>query len=115
MNRDEKKYAQPSSFIPQRWLENERPIQTFDQYEFPVFHAGPRNCLGKDLAIYETKILLVQLIRRYRIELAGKKFQDALKDEKWKEDVSLIDGEPVYQDRFIVSIKGDLKMKLYKR
>ena len=32
----------------------------------PVFSGGPRNCLGKHLAVIEAKIGTIKLLKRYR-------------------------------------------------
>jgi len=32
----------------------------------PAFSGGPRNCLGKNLAIIEAKIGTIKLLRRYK-------------------------------------------------
>ena len=38
-----------------------------DQYAFPVFNAGRRLCLGKDMAITEAKIMLRNLLAKYTL------------------------------------------------
>jgi len=52
---------------PERWAD---PSKDPTQYEFPVFQAGPRICLGKDFAVFEAKCVLTTLIQRYRFTLA---------------------------------------------
>ena len=37
--------------------------------EFPVFQAGPRVCLGMDMAIFEAKLAACALLQRYNFEL----------------------------------------------
>lgn len=34
-------------------------------YEFPVFQAGHRECLGREMALFETKLVTTMLIQRY--------------------------------------------------
>eukprot|EP00745_Piridium_sociabile_P024924 TRINITY_DN39487_c0_g1_i1.p1 TRINITY_DN39487_c0_g1~~TRINITY_DN39487_c0_g1_i1.p1 ORF type:complete len:552 (+),score=44.09 TRINITY_DN39487_c0_g1_i1:191-1846(+) len=48
-------------FDPQRWL---RMSHLPSSYSFPVFQAGPRECLGKPLALLEIKTLLCVLLPR---------------------------------------------------
>mmetsp|Transcript_22593 Transcript_22593/g.27645 ORF Transcript_22593/g.27645 Transcript_22593/m.27645 type:complete len:197 (+) Transcript_22593:642-1232(+) len=51
---------------PERWL-TAKPTQ----YEFPVFQAGPRICLGQDFAVFEAKCVLSTLVQRYQFSLSG--------------------------------------------
>ncbi|XP_077211285.1 cytochrome P450 CYP94D108-like [Tasmannia lanceolata] len=59
------------SFKPERWLENGvfRPENPF---RFPVFHAGPRMCLGKEMAYIQMKSIVACVIERFEIEVEGK-------------------------------------------
>jgi len=54
-------------FKPDRWLDMATPV---DAYSYPVFHAGPRECLGKRLAQVEMKSLLLTILRHVKLELA---------------------------------------------
>jgi len=65
MGRDSKKYPNPLEFYPNRWI----PFKEPDMFEFPVFQAGPRFCLGKDMAKFEAKILTCMLMSRFSFEL----------------------------------------------
>ena len=48
MGRDGERYPEPLLFKPERWI----PFNAPPQHEFPVFQAGPRICLGMDMAIF---------------------------------------------------------------
>jgi len=54
-------------FRPERWSEIPRRPTA---YEWPVFHAGPRSCLGQPLARLELAYALVEVFRRYELEMA---------------------------------------------
>ncbi|KAK3041502.1 hypothetical protein RJ639_000121 [Escallonia herrerae] len=56
-------------FKPERWLENGvfRPKCPF---KYPVFQAGLRVCLGKELALVEMKSVALSLIRRFDMEVS---------------------------------------------
>lgn len=53
-------------FRPERWLDK----GATSNYEYPVFHAGPRECLGRRMANLEMKVCLAVLLRRYDLQLA---------------------------------------------
>jgi len=53
-------------FKPERWLNRDFP----SLYTYPVFNAGPRECLGKRLAWVEMKACLVTVLRAVKLELA---------------------------------------------
>lgn len=115
MARNQDVYASPCSFQPERWLQKEdgkpRPFQTFDPYAFPVFQAGPRICLGKDLALFEVKFLLVELIKRYRLEFPDLSSIDTSPDA----DVAFRNGKPVYKPGLTMSYRGELNLRFHRR
>jgi cytochrome P450 len=56
-------------FKPERWLKDgvffpENP------FKYPVFQAGLRVCLGKEMALVELKTVALSLLRRFHIDLA---------------------------------------------
>lgn len=55
-------------FIPERWIS---PIDgkfiNHDQYRFVAFNAGPRICLGKDLAYLQMKTIAAAVLLRHRL------------------------------------------------
>jgi len=54
------------AFKPERW-EGRAPPSAF---EYPVFNAGPRECLGKRLAWVEMRACIAAVLRDVRLELA---------------------------------------------
>lgn len=55
-------------YKPERWLENGICKQE-SPFKFPVFHAGPRMCLGKDMAFIQMKSIAAAVLERFRIEV----------------------------------------------
>ncbi|KAJ3320035.1 hypothetical protein HDU76_000402 [Blyttiomyces sp. JEL0837] len=51
-------------FKPERWLKMEKQVSPYD---YPVFNAGPRVCLGKSMAELEGVFVLVGLLRGFEI------------------------------------------------
>jgi cytochrome P450 len=58
-------YDDPEVVRPERWI----PFKNPSPYEFPVFQAGPRICLGMNMAILETKILVIRLLQEFNFTL----------------------------------------------
>ncbi|KAA8550180.1 hypothetical protein F0562_001864 [Nyssa sinensis] len=56
-------------FKPERWLQN-GVFTPENPFKYPVFQAGPRVCLGKELALAEMKSVALSLIRRFDIQVA---------------------------------------------
>ncbi|CAK9106002.1 unnamed protein product [Durusdinium trenchii] len=65
MGRDATRYPEPLAFRPERWI----PFTPPAHHEFPVFQAGPRICLGMDMALFEAKTITVELLRFLRFEM----------------------------------------------
>ncbi|KAG7019313.1 Cytochrome P450 94C1, partial [Cucurbita argyrosperma subsp. argyrosperma] len=57
-------------FKPERWLKN-GSFAPVNPFKFPVFQAGLRVCLGKELAVMDVKCTVVVLIRKFKIRLVG--------------------------------------------
>ncbi|GLJ48928.1 hypothetical protein SUGI_1032160 [Cryptomeria japonica] len=51
-------------FKPERWLKGGEFVGE-NQYKFPVFHAGPRICLGKEMALIQMKLIVASIIHRF--------------------------------------------------
>mmetsp|Transcript_51545 Transcript_51545/g.95356 ORF Transcript_51545/g.95356 Transcript_51545/m.95356 type:complete len:543 (+) Transcript_51545:69-1697(+) len=67
MGRDTRIWGEDAKlFRPERWLEEDAP----SNYHYPVFNAGPRECLGKRLAMVEMKACLATLLPHFSFELA---------------------------------------------
>jgi len=64
--RDPELWTNPEKVDLSRWI----PFKAPSPYEFPVFQAGPRICLGMDMAIYEAKLAAANLLREYSFTLA---------------------------------------------
>ncbi|XWS28594.1 hypothetical protein CRYUN_Cryun25bG0083800 [Craigia yunnanensis] len=56
-------------YKPERWLKNGRYIPE-NAYKYPVFQAGQRVCLGKEMALVEMKSVVLAIIRRFKIQVA---------------------------------------------
>jgi cytochrome P450 family 4 subfamily V len=52
--------------MPERWLGNFKP----HPFSFIPFSGGGRNCVGERFARIEANLILVNLIKKFKIELA---------------------------------------------
>lgn len=91
-------FHRPEEFLPERWLPN--PPAEFandDRGAFQPFSAGNRNCIGKNLAYAEMRLILAKVLYNFDIEL-----DDGRNKGNWMED----------QKGFAVWFKGPLYVKL---
>ncbi|KAF2289872.1 hypothetical protein GH714_038965 [Hevea brasiliensis] len=59
-------------FVPERWLQEDGIFRQESPFKFPVFHAGPRMCLGKDMAYIQMKAIAASVIERFEIDVQNK-------------------------------------------
>ncbi|KAG1338350.1 cytochrome P450 94A1 [Cocos nucifera] len=60
-----------NDYKPERWLEN-GVFHPENPFKYPVFHAGPRMCLGKEMAYIQMKSIVACVIERFEINAVGK-------------------------------------------
>ncbi|PIN00373.1 Cytochrome P450 CYP4/CYP19/CYP26 subfamily [Handroanthus impetiginosus] len=83
-------------FMPERWISPCGGIKHEPSYKFPAFNAGPRTCLGKEMAFIQMKMVAATIVYHYNIEL--------------------VDDHPVSpRDSVILQAKHGLRVRLSKR
>ncbi|KAL5743238.1 hypothetical protein ACOSQ2_026354 [Xanthoceras sorbifolium] len=80
-----------NEFVPERWLENGIYRQE-NPFRYPVFQAGPRICLGKDMAYIQMKSIAASVIERFVIDVQDK---DKCPDKVLSLTLRMKDGLPV--------------------
>lgn len=61
-------FLEPSRFVPERFLGD--PKYAADKFEaLQPFSTGPRNCIGKNLAYHEMRLLLTMVLVSFDVEL----------------------------------------------
>ncbi|KAK4735127.1 hypothetical protein R3W88_009388 [Solanum pinnatisectum] len=55
-------------FKPDRWMDENGELKIVSPYKYPVFQAGPRVCLGKEMAFTQMKYVLASVLRRFEIK-----------------------------------------------
>ena len=68
LSRNPKYFSNPHEFRPERWIEKQ-DIGVKDPFVFIPFSAGGRRCIAEHLAYVEAKLLLAELLRRYKIDI----------------------------------------------
>ena len=64
LGRNPEVFERPDEFLPERWdTTSGDKIHLTHEYELPVFWAGPRLCLGKDMARFEAKIISAMVLQ----------------------------------------------------
>ncbi|TKX23529.1 cytochrome P450 monooxygenase-like protein 24 [Elsinoe australis] len=68
--RSKDNFAVPEEFHPERWLsDRDEKFAKDDKAAFQPFSTGPRNCIGKNLAYHESRLLLASVLCNFDIEL----------------------------------------------
>uniref|UniRef100_A0A7N0T754 Cytochrome P450 n=1 Tax=Kalanchoe fedtschenkoi TaxID=63787 RepID=A0A7N0T754_KALFE len=63
-----------AEFKPDRWLVGpgaKDPLNRVSPYKYPVFQAGPRVCLGKEMAFVQMKYVVGSILRRFELSGVG--------------------------------------------
>uniref|UniRef100_A0A0A9GEP8 Uncharacterized protein n=1 Tax=Arundo donax TaxID=35708 RepID=A0A0A9GEP8_ARUDO len=58
-------------FRPERWLGDDGAFRPESPFKYPVFHAGPRMCLGKEMAYIQMKSIVACVFERFGFRYAG--------------------------------------------
>ncbi|KAG6353910.1 hypothetical protein INS49_005167 [Diaporthe citri] len=66
---NEKFFTKPEEYHPERWL-GDPEFATDNRDVFQPFHIGPRNCIGKNLAYIEMRIILARVLWNFDLKLA---------------------------------------------
>jgi cytochrome P450 len=69
IHRHPKYWENPETFDPERWVNGE---DLKHRFAYMPFGAGPRKCIGNNLAMLEGQLLLVMVVQRYVLQVAQK-------------------------------------------
>ncbi|PVH77181.1 cytochrome P450 [Cadophora sp. DSE1049] len=67
--RNPKNFKRPNEFIPERWMPGNKDFESDRKSSFQPWSMGPRNCLGKNLAYHEMRIILATLLWHFDLKL----------------------------------------------
>ncbi|KAF2275245.1 cytochrome P450 [Westerdykella ornata] len=79
----ETNFRNPNSFVPDRWL-NPPPTEYADDDRAAraTFSLGPRNCIGRNLAYAEMRLILAKICFNFDMELDEERCGDWIGDQK---------------------------------
>ncbi|KAG6808992.1 hypothetical protein H0H92_002067, partial [Tricholoma furcatifolium] len=114
LHRDERYFSPlPEAFLPERWLPAEERLrlepaifkttdvgENLEQGAFIPFSTGPSNCVGKNLAWMEMRMLVCLLLQRYEM-----RFEQGYDPNRWEEEMC----------DYFVMMKGKLPVVLTPR
>ncbi|OBR14494.1 Cytochrome P450 [Colletotrichum higginsianum IMI 349063] len=69
MYHNDEQFAQADSFIPERWLGDPR-FENDNKGALQPFSFGPRNCIGRNLAMSEMRVILARVIWNFEMQIA---------------------------------------------
>ncbi|KAL9066761.1 MAG: hypothetical protein Q9161_007350 [Pseudevernia consocians] len=75
-------FSNPSAFVPERWLGDPR----FDSDKKDVlqpFSVGIRNCIGKNIAMAEIRLVIVRMLWEFDMELCEETGSDWVEKKAW--------------------------------
>ncbi|KAL9542581.1 hypothetical protein MBANPS3_008546 [Mucor bainieri] len=73
-----KYWPQPHEFKPERWLENDQNSDEASDLEaFFSFSVGTRNCIGKNFALQEMRLVIATLLKTYEIQAIEEEMEEA--------------------------------------
>ena len=61
-------FARPDEFLPERWM-GDPEFAGDNQAVFQPFSVGPRNCIGKNLAYAEMRLIMTRLLWRFDLSI----------------------------------------------
>src|SRR5262249_3845904 len=65
VHRDSRFYYKPEQFRPERWAED--AARRLPKFAYFPFGGGQRLCIGRDLAMLETTLIVATIARRFRV------------------------------------------------
>jgi cytochrome P450 len=63
--------ADCEEFRPERWVSEDGAFRPESPFKYPVFHAGPRMCLGKEMAYIQMKSIAACVLERFSFKFVG--------------------------------------------
>lgn len=95
--RDPAIWPHATQFLPERWLAKDGDELFPKQGAWRPFEHGPRSCIGKELSMLELKIVVCLTARRFEMNAAYGRLDEAAGAKELSDKVRTVDGERAYQ------------------
>ncbi|KAG9516228.1 cytochrome P450, partial [Aureobasidium melanogenum] len=106
------------SFRPERWLDESNFKGAANRDAFMAFAKGPRNCIGQELAMLETKMMLAMTIRQFDFHEAFAEVEKLKNDGSgYPSDLSGVQeqfGEKAYQIQLGTAKPREVRPEFYR-
>lgn len=96
IHRDPANFPRASEFIPERWTVAEGHPLHPPKNVWRAFQLGPRQCIGRELAVVVLKLMLVLVVRKFDIEMAWEEWDKLLESQGLPVTKQTVDGERMY-------------------
>ncbi|CAO1947259.1 unnamed protein product [Urochloa humidicola] len=87
-------------FRPERWLAGGGEFVAADAARYPVFHAGPRACPGREMAYVQMKAVVAAVVRSFKVEPVR---------------AASMEAPPPYEMTVTLKMKGGLPVRIRRR
>ncbi|KAK3936290.1 cytochrome P450 [Diplogelasinospora grovesii] len=75
-------FTNPDTFVPERWLGNDRLYESDKRKALQPFSTGARNCLGQNMALHEMRLTLAHVLFRFDVEICRETNPNWVKEQK---------------------------------
>ncbi|KAI9030243.1 cytochrome P450 [Hyaloraphidium curvatum] len=100
-----------AEFKPERWIDEKGVLKKENQYKYPVFKAGPRVCLGQNMALQEGVTFITQILRKFHLELVNE--DEPQKWGKYSEDPAKREGR--YSIALTLGARGAVEFRVHSK
>ncbi|KAL6642209.1 hypothetical protein ACP70R_020390 [Stipagrostis hirtigluma subsp. patula] len=91
-----------AEYRPERWLGEDGAFRPESPFRFTVFHAGPRMCLGKEMAYVQMKSIVASVIEEFVVDVAGKDAASGVPEHVLSVTLRMKGGLPVQVNKRMV-------------
>ncbi|KAI9024627.1 cytochrome P450 [Hyaloraphidium curvatum] len=96
-------------FKPERWFSAQGDLVKESNFKWPAFNAGPRICLGMNMATQEAQVILAAILSSFHLELVDENSPE--KWAVWNEDPAKRLGR--YDQQLTLALRGGIHFRVH--